>query len=143
MEKYLNKSIRELEGWEWKGNIPREDGWSTEYRFYKLHDKPIEQLELSDIYFLILENSGLPFIVPLCMKKLRENLFLEVENYPGDLFCALLLINNEPNYWKSHLKEKQELIALYTEQKKNLGSIDLSGEIIQKIKDAYNEFLNK
>ncbi len=143
MEKILSKSISELEGWKWKGNIPREDDWSTEYRFYMLHDKPIEQLDLSDIYFLILENSGLQFIVPIGIKKLTENLFLEVENYPGDLLCSLFLINNEPNYWKSHPKEKQELIDLYAEQKKNLGSIDASDEIIQKIKEAYKEFLNK
>jgi hypothetical protein len=139
-----NKSISELEGWKWKGVIPnRETHSGVECRFFELHNKPISKLDIYDIRFLIGQNSGLEYLVPYALKKLKEDVFLEVEYYPGDLLCSLFLINNEPNYWKSHTKEKQELIDLYTEQKKNLGSIDASDEIIQKIKEAYNEFLNK
>jgi len=140
----MNKSISQLEGWKWKNEIPtRETHGGIECRFYELHNQPLSNLDLSDIRFLIGQNSGLEYLVPIAVSKLKEDIFLEVEYYPGDLLCSLFLINNEPNYWKSHTKEKQELIDLYTEQKKNLGSIDANDEIIQKIKEAYKEFLNK
>lgn len=143
MEKVLNKSICELEGWKWKGEIPNENGGHTEFRFYQLHNKPISELDFSDIYFLILENSGLKYLVPIVIEKLKQGLYLEVENYPGDLFCSLLLINNEQNYWKTHPNEKQELINLYTEQKKMLGTLHVTDEIRIKIKEAYKEFIVK
>lgn len=139
-----NKSISELEGWKWKGVIPnRETHSGVECRFYELHSKPISELDIYDIRFLIGQNSGLEYLVPYALNKLKEDIFLEVEYYPGDLLCSLLQINNEPNYWVTHHETKQALINLYTEQKKRLGSIDANDEIIQKIKEAYKEFLNK
>ncbi len=122
------------------GKIPTKNDGDSEYRFYKLHNKPISELNLSDIYFLILENSGLSILVPLALKQLNENIFIEAEYYPGDLLCSLFLINDDPNYWQSHKEEKQQLINLYKEQKSNLGSVE-DQEIIQKIKNDYKEFL--
>jgi len=93
------------------------------------------------IRFLIGQNSALEYLVPKAIKELQKNLFIETEYYEGDLFCSLLKINNEPNYWLSHEKEKQELINLYNEQKKMLGILDLTENTIVKIKEAYNEFI--
>lgn len=143
MRSELNKSISELEGWRWKGDIPREDDSYVVRNFFTLHNKPISEMDLSDIRFLIGQNSGLKYLVPLALERLKENLFIETEYYPGDLFCSLLLINNEPNYWSVHPNHKQDLINLYTEQKKALGSLDVTEEIIIKIKDAYKDFLVK
>lgn len=140
----MDKSISQLEGWKWKNEIPtRTTHGGIECRFYDLHNQPISELNLSDIRFLIGQNSGLEYLVPIAISILKEEIFLEVEYYPGDLLCTLFLINNEPNYWKSHSKEKLELLDLYKEQKKNIGSIDVMDDIIQKIKEAYKEFLNK
>jgi hypothetical protein len=137
----INKSISELGNWKWKDEIPtRETHSGTECRFYELHKIPLLKLDLSDIRFLIGQNSGLEYLVPDAIDKLKENIFIEAEYYQGDLFCSLLLINNESNYWNSHKKEKQQLIDLYSEQKRNLGTIE-DEEIIQKIKEAYKEFV--
>jgi hypothetical protein len=143
MRQVLSKSISELEKWKWKGAIPSESDSYTEYRFYTLHDKPISELDFSDIRFLITQNSGLEYLVPIAIEKLREDLFLETEYYPGDLFYSLLLINNSPNYWETHPEEKDELIKLYGDQKQALGGLDLTDELIQKIKEGYKDFLNK
>ena len=140
--KQMNKSISELEGWKWKGVIPNKETHSgTECRFYELHNKPISELDIYDIRFLIGQNSGLEYLVPYALNKLKEDIFLEVEYYPGDLLCSLLQINNEPNYWVSHYEVKQDLINLYTEQKKQLGSIDAPEDIKIKIKEAYKDFI--
>lgn len=138
-----NKSISELEGWKWKGDIPKEDDSYVVRNFFTLHSKPIAEMNLSDIRFLIGQNSGLKYLVPLALEKLKKDLFLEAEYYPGDLFCSLLLINNDPNYWSTHPDHKQELINLYIEQKKMLGALDVTEEIRIKIKDAYKEFWSK
>lgn len=141
MEFDLNRSISELEGWKWKSAIPGEDHSYVTQRFYELHNRPVSDLDLSDIRFLIGQNSGLKYLVPLAIEKLKENLFVEVEYYPGDLFCSLLLINNEPNYWSEHSSYRQELITLYENQKKAISSLDITEENIKKIKDDYKGFL--
>lgn len=140
----MDKSISQLEGWKWKSEIPsRKTHGGIECRFYELHNQPVSELDLADIRFLIVQNTGLEYLVNIAIDRLKEDLFVEVEYYPGDLLCSLLRINNEPNFWITHLKEKQEIIELYTEQKKRLGSIDLTDELIQRIKDSYQEFLKK
>lgn len=140
----MDKSISDLEGWKWRNEIPtRQTHSGIECRYYELHNKPISQLDLADVRFLIGQNSALEYLVPIAINALKQEIFLETEYYEGDLLCALMLINDEPNYWITHSKEKQELIALYTEQKSKLGLIDVSNDIRQKIKDAYSEFLKK
>lgn len=142
MANFENKSISELEGWKWKSKIPkRETHGGIECRFYELHNIPITKLGLDDIRFLIGQNSALEYLVPKAIKELQKNLFIETEYYEGDLFCSLLKINNKPNYWLSHEKEKQELINLYNEQKKMLGILDLTENTLVKIKEAYKEFI--
>lgn len=138
-----DKSLSQLEGWKWKGEIPTKNSHSNiEYRFYKLHNIPISKLELSDVRFLIGQNSGLEFLVPLAISKLKEDIFIEVEYFPGDLFSSLLEINNEPNYWKSHSDKKLELINLYNSQKKNI-PYQMSDEAFKHIKAAFKEFNDK
>jgi hypothetical protein len=51
MNSISGKSISELEGWKWKGKIPTENDAYAEFRFYQLHNLPISNLTLSDIYF--------------------------------------------------------------------------------------------
>ncbi len=144
MENIDNKSIRELEGWKWKSEIPkRETHGGIESRYYELHNIPISKLGIDDIRFLIGQNSALEYLVPKAIKELQKNLFIETEYYEGDLFCSLVKINNEPNYWQSHEEEKKSLINLYNEQKKMLGTLEISEDIKLKIKEAYKEFKHK
>lgn len=138
-----DKSISELENWKWEDEIPtRETHSGTECRFYELHNVSLLKLDLLDIRFLIGQNAGLKYLVPDTIDELRDDIFKEAEYYQGDLLCALFLINDEPNYWKTHTKEKQQLIDIYQDQKRNLGTIE-DEEIIQKIKEAYEDFLTK
>jgi hypothetical protein len=139
----LNKSISELEGWKWKGAIPGEDDSYVVKHYFSLHAKPIAEMNLSDIRFLIGQNVGLKYLVPIALDSLRKELFIETEYYPGDLFYSLLSINNEPNFWSLNSDLKGDLISIYNEQKKIIGSLDVSEEDITKIKQAYKEFLTR
>ena len=142
MTRNIQRSISKLEGWVWKGKIPsRDQNSGTECRFFELHDKPIQDLELSDIRFLIGQNSGLTYLVPLAIEHLKSNIFIETEYYPGDMLTALLTINNNPNYWLEHPDEKEKLINLYVNQKEILLELDITHSITQKIKEAYKNFI--
>ncbi len=145
MNKTNTKSIRELDGWKWSDKIPSEITHSrTELRFYELHDKPSCQLGLSDIRFLIVQNYGLIYLVPIAINLLKDNVFLEADYYPGDLLSSLFQINNEPNYWLTHLDEKESLINLYNSQKKNIKNIDgISDETIIKLKEEFFNFISQ
>lgn len=143
MARNLNKSISELEGWKWKDAIPNEDESYVIRNFFRLHTMPIVEMDLSDIRFLIGQNSGLKYLVPLALEELKKDLFVETEYYPGDLFCSLLRVNNEPNFWNAHPNEKQELIDLYTVQKEVFVSLDIPWEIKKSIKEAFKEFIEK
>lgn len=143
MKSELNKSISELEGWTWKGGIPSNNESYVVRNFFKLHKQAINEMDFLDIRFLIGQNSGLKYLVPIALEELKKDLFIEVEYYPGDLFCSLLLINNVPDYWSMHPQEKQELINLYTHQKKKLGILDISEDTRIKIKESYKDFIKK
>lgn len=137
----LDQSISQLEGWKWRDITSKKRGSNIEERFHQLHNKPISKLKISEIRFLIGQNAGLEYLVPISLSKLKKNLFLETEYYPGDLLCSLFQINNEPNYWKSHKAEKQQLIELYTEKKGELDKLNLDENLTIRIKNLYNDFL--
>lgn len=136
-----DKSICEIEGWEWNDDVPDKNSSHVEYRFYKLHDKPINSLGLDDVRFLIIQNSGLDLLVTIALEKLKKNLFIEVEYYPGDLFMSLLQINDESNYWNNNTDNKNKLIKLYTDQKKNMKKIGMDKENVKMINKFYKAFV--
>ncbi|WP_092678903.1 hypothetical protein [Hymenobacter arizonensis] len=54
MENFLRKSVSELEGWTWKDPIPTLGNSSYVVRtYYQLHQKPIGELEIQELRFLI------------------------------------------------------------------------------------------
>jgi hypothetical protein len=136
-----DKSICELEGWNWKDPIPTPgDSSGTELRFYRLHRTPIKDLEVGDLRFLIGQNSALEYLVPLAFDWLRKDPFLDSEYYPGDLLCSLFLINDEPNYWTSHADQRELLVKMYEEQKGRLPTEEMSFDSMKKIKRDYERF---
>lgn len=133
------KSISELGKWKWKGKIPSSDQNSgTELRFYKLHNVPISELDIADVRFLIGQNEGLSYLVPIAIEALKEDLLFEAEYYEGDLLSVLLQINDTNGFWKTHVDLKNDLLKIYTEQKAKL--TNLSDDTRSRIKTAFIEF---
>lgn len=137
----LDKSISQLGGWKWEGTIPSiETHGGIETRFYNLHNKPISDLDDGDIRFLIGQNEGLNYLVPIALNKLKNDVFLEAEFYEGDLLYSLLTIIDTKNYWYEHIEQKQVLINLFENQKERLhelGSL-IGYDLVKKIKEAYH-----
>ena len=113
MKNIGDKSISELEGWKWNDEVPLENESYVVWNFYRLHNYPVKNYNLADFRFMIGQETGLEYLVPIALKKLEDDLFTEAELYPGDLFCSLLLVSNTQNYWENHLKEKKKLIELF------------------------------
>ena len=137
-DKILRKSISELEGWKCKIPVEGDDSYVVR-NYYRLHNVPIKNYNLADLRFMIGQNAGLEYLVPIALEKLKEDIFLEAEFFEGDLLKGLFRIEDISNYWASHNKEKQELIELYENQKYKLQELNRKREI----ENAYAKFLEK
>lgn len=135
------KSISELEGWNWKEPIPTAaDSPRTVLRFYHLHRKPIKDLAHGDLRFLIGQNTALKHLVPMALDRLRKDLFIETEYYPGDLLHALFSINDEPNYWASHPDQREILVGLYEEKMRCMPTDEMPFGDLKRIERGYEKF---
>jgi hypothetical protein len=137
-----DKSISELEGWNWKDPIPSPDNSSSVVlRFYRLHRTPIKNLEVGDLRFLIGQNSALEYLVPLAIDQLRKDPFIEAEYYPGDLLWAMYLNNNDPNYSISHPDQREVLVRLYDTQVGQMPTEKVSFDDMKRITRKYEKFV--
>lgn len=73
-------------------------GSYLEQTYSRLRKKPIEEFSTEDLRLMIGQDSGLPYIIPLALEVLGQNLFAEGDYYPGDLLNAVLQI--EATFWK-------------------------------------------
>lgn len=102
-EKPVNKeiSISQLEGWSWNSDIPIENDSSyVVYNFYQLHNKPLKDYIPEDVHFMIGQDTGLKYLIPIALELLNDNLILEAVYYPGDLLRQIMQVSTE--YWKKN-----------------------------------------
>lgn len=142
IKKSMRKSISELGNWTWTDPIPvMGNSSNVEREFYRVHRIPICDLEWSDISFIIGQGSALEFLIPLAISYLEDDVFVEVEYYNGDLLLNTLYTKkHRKDYWSSHIKEKQQLIDLYTQQEHVMNDWD-DYDTRKKIKKAFKEFV--
>lgn len=134
------KSISQLEGWSWNMDIPKEEDSSyEEYNFYLLHNKPIKDFSVADIYFMIGQESGLKYFIPMSIDYLLKDLFLTAEDYPGDLLRRVL--NIEASFWLSAPKEHGRLLKALNEKWEDEKEIDTINEIRKALISSRDFFL--
>lgn len=140
MEKFIKtkKSLSELEGWSWNTEIPSEDNSSyEEYNFYLLHKKPLNEYSDSDIYFMIGQESGLKYFMSQAVNLLLPNLIVQIEDYPGDLLCRVLRIEEIWSFFSSDLRS--EFQKRLIELKSELKYVDLDYEIKSELASLISE----
>lgn len=69
-------------------------------RCLELSTVPIGDFLLGDLRIMIGQQCGLPFLVPIALEKLQDNLFVEADYYEGDLLSALLNIDSA--FWSEY-----------------------------------------
>ena len=65
---------------------------------------------VEDLRIMISQNFDLPFLVPLEIEKLRENILTEGDFYPGDLLRAV--VSSDPDFWETNSEYKRYLNEL-------------------------------
>lgn len=103
MKDVLHKSLREL--------VPRGEPLAISSvttsdlvaRCEALQDTPLQDYSIEDLRLLVGQQIGLPWLVPLALAHLSQNLFSEGDYYAGDLLASILRLEND--YWQAHPAE--------------------------------------
>ncbi|MDN3577542.1 contact-dependent growth inhibition system immunity protein, partial [Chitinimonas viridis] len=94
----LSKSIEQLESAVWEYNPYPSNVVQRGQRLRKL---ALESLSIDDLRFLIGQEIGLPYVLPLAFEHLAENPAAGGQMYPGDLLDSVLSVRAA--FWRSRL----------------------------------------
>jgi hypothetical protein len=87
-------SLSSIEG-PWKSEGPIKS--RLERRCRDLYEVPVKKLEPRDLRVLINQKIGTETLIPIALRLLDANPWLEGDLYPGDLLCAILRVERE--FW--------------------------------------------
>lgn len=105
-----NKSIEELENDYW------EDSDFDSYvvqTCQKARKKPISKLSDEEIRLLIGQKIGLKYLIPIALSIVKENLFVEITFFEGDLLVQLLRLLYSD--WKENKEELESFKIIVNE----------------------------
>ena len=110
---------------------------------HSLRRIPICELDVKDIRFLIGQNIGVKYLVPIALNILEADILVDAFYYPGDLLMARLLKLQE-EYWKESPAERARLVYLLRKSKEMLSDTELIDEETRiDLAGTVNDFLNK
>lgn len=89
----------------------------------RLRKIPLNEFTVEDLRIMIGQNFGLPFLIPLALEKLNENILAEGDNFPGDLLSTV--VRSDPNFWKENSEYKKILDDLIANNLKLIESQNL------------------
>lgn len=106
----MHKSIRELENWDW----PDSDfGSYVVQTSQKALKKPLNQLSLEEIRLLLTQRLCVPYVLPMAVAALEQDILQEVYYYEGDLLNAVLGLPEA--FWKDTEEERNIVARLVKE----------------------------
>lgn len=105
---------------------------------YNLKDKKLNDYEVEDLRILIGQEIILPYLIPMAIDVLQENILAEGNFYEGDLLLAVLMTRAQ--YWKEHKNEAITLVNLCQINKALIDDFDTTNGIRNKIKEAIRLF---
>lgn len=135
------KSISQLEGWYWNTEIPTETNSSyEEYNFYLLHNKPLKHYTPEDIHFMLVQGSGLKYMVPLAIEILNSDVLIKAESYPSDLLSTVMFIPEK--FWKENPNYYNQVYKLIQSNRNKIDDFHSTKSIEGYLRSALNNFLN-
>ncbi len=73
-----------------------------------LHDNvPLNEYSFDDLRFMILQELGLTYLIPLGLNVLKDNPLIETAYYEGDLLSSIIKVDK--NYWVENKEEYNKL----------------------------------
>ncbi|RZN80603.1 MAG: hypothetical protein EVB11_11500 [Winogradskyella sp.] len=135
----MDKSLKELFE-KWRGEIPKEDYSSqVQLRTYNLFLKKINEYEIDDLRFMIGQQYGLKYLLPIAINYLEEDIMTEGLYYEGDLLNAVFHI---PKYfWKKNLKSYSKIYEILLNNKSIIDDLNTEFEANRDLISDREKFL--
>lgn len=121
-----SKSLQELDGADW-GN-PETAETPMIGRVLALRRKPLETLTNAELRLAVGQRVSPPILLELAVEKIRANLLIECDFYPGDLLAALARLKDSD--WGSRHDLSSEVASLFKT------AMELSSEEADAFRDA-------
>lgn len=139
MKNITHRSLAQIEE-NWKFEIPRE-GYSSsiQLRSYKLYNRRIADYSVDDIRFMIGQEIGAEYLIPIAFNYLRDDLLLDACYYEGDLLNSILSLPEV--FWKENPSLYRELYNILLSNNDVLEKLDLSFETDRRIKKSVKNFV--
>jgi hypothetical protein len=128
------RSLEEIENDVW-GNAP-EGSTRLVSTVHALRRKPVHTLTAEDLRLMILQQEGLPVLVPLALRHLERDPYEEGDLYPGSLLEATLRV--PVAYWAAHPDHASRVDAVAT--RALAPSDDLDKQADQELRDLIHAF---
>ncbi|GAB2815175.1 contact-dependent growth inhibition system immunity protein [Ferruginibacter profundus] len=95
---WQQKTLETLENKNW--GEPNEAPTGLVKRCLQLRRKIVDTFTIEDLRCMIGQEIGLPYLIPLAIEHLKENLFAEGDLYEGDLLQMVLKVDT--TFWNSN-----------------------------------------
>lgn len=95
---WQQKTLENLENKNW--GEPDEAPTGLVKRCLQLRRKIVDTFTIEDLRCMIGQEIGLPYLIPLAIEHLKENLFAEGDLYEGDLLQMVLKVDT--TFWNSN-----------------------------------------
>jgi hypothetical protein len=89
-----SKSLQELEGAD--GGAPDGESYVVT-NAHRLHHVPLQDYTVDDLRFMIGQQIGLQYLIPIALEQLREDPWAAGDHYPGDLLASVL--HADSRFW--------------------------------------------
>jgi hypothetical protein len=138
MSARLDNNLSELEGVVWEepsfdSQVVRES--------HRLRLVPLRELTVEDLRFLIGQEIGLTYIVPLAIERLEGNPFIQGDYYPGDLLVSVL--GTSENFWTLHGDLHLRMRRIVANAISLVDSIDLPTDVEQNLARRFRAFTSE
>lgn len=119
---WRQKSLEALEKQDW--GDPTTAPTNLVKRCIELSKVAVDTFTLSDLRLMIGQQFGLPFLIPIALEKLQDDVFVEADYYDGDLLSNVLDIDAQ--FWEDNQNYWTQLHALIGDKRQELTAKKIS-----------------
>jgi len=94
---------------------------------HSLRKKVLNDFTIEDLRITIGQQEGLPYLVPLAIEVLKEDISAEGDFYEGDLLKAVLTV--DPKFWKENREYWETVHFLIKSKKQKVKQMEIDTDI--------------
>jgi hypothetical protein len=119
----ISKAVKLENNWQEKTlEVLEKDKWGEPTfdshllrRCHELRKIQLKNFSIEDLRLMIGQAVGLPFLIPVALERLNENILAEGDLYPGDLLKSITDVNEA--FWGNNLKLHAEIKRLISKNR--------------------------